>query len=121
MKTSAKVLKLKKVFLENITNYMKLFGDDPDDDAGYTQKHIDRCDAILTKYLAAIGKGKQTPQTIMTSVKTAVVALNALNDRCDETLIETAQREMLCELIQRAAKDAGLKTKEDITEEWREW
>ena len=58
----------------------------------------------------------------MKAVKTAVVKLNKLNDRCDGSLIETDQREQLCELIITAARGAGLSSdKYDITEEWREW
>jgi hypothetical protein len=40
----------------------------------------------------------------------------------DGLLIETDQREQLCELIIAAAQRAGLVSDVyDITEEWREW
>jgi hypothetical protein len=35
--------------------------------------------------------------------------------------IETMEREELCEFITEAARIVGLKSEEDITEEWREW
>jgi hypothetical protein len=58
----------------------------------------------------------------MKAVKTAVVKLNRLNEQCYGCLIETDQREQLCELIISAAKRAGLvSTVYDITEEWRDW
>ncbi len=58
---------------------------------------------------------------ILAAAKQAVLNLNALNKECGGRLIETDQREDLCELILVAAKLAGLESDEDITEEWREW
>ena len=50
------------------------------------------------------------------------LALNALNEDCGGNLIETGEREALCDLIERAAREAGLpESDEDITEAWREW
>ena len=97
---------------------------DPDFDAEYTQVDIDRCAKIIDGFLASledIPKGKEHG-SILKAVKAAVTKLNKLNDRCDGTLIETDQREQLCELIITAAKRAGLVSSVyDITEEWREW
>jgi hypothetical protein len=56
----------------------------------------------------------------MKSLKKAVLALNDLNEECNGGLIETAEREDLCELINVAVGHAGLESNEDdITEEWR--
>jgi hypothetical protein len=57
----------------------------------------------------------------MAATERAVPALNELNDRCDGCLIETDQREQLCDILIAAAKNAGLDSDEDITEAWREW
>jgi hypothetical protein len=54
-------------------------------------------------------------------VKRVVLKLNKLNASCDGALIETDQREDLCELIQTAAKSAGLNSDQDATVSWREW
>ena len=55
----------------------------------------------------------------------AVLALNALNEQ-DESLIETAEREDLCELCNVVAQAAGLEPSkygggEGPATEWRDW
>ncbi len=129
--TSEEVLALKNDLIQDITEYMKYGGAedendpdyDPDFDAGYTQEHIDRCEAILTLFLSSLTKisGAEKKQAIMGAVKVAVLALNDVNTDCDGGMIETDQREQLCELIILAANEAGLDTEDDITEEWRDW
>ena len=48
-------------------------------------------------------------------------ALNHLAERCD-SLIETDQREQICELMIQAAHSVGVGDGQtDITEDWREW
>ena len=59
------------------------------------------------------------------SFHVAVVALNALNET-DESLIETGEREDLCELCNVVAVAAGLDPKnygdgEGPASEWRDW
>lgn len=122
---------LKNDIIKDITEYMKYGGaedeNDPDYDpgfeAGYTQDHIDKCDAVLAAFLSSLQEiaVSESESKIMETVKTVVLALNELNAECDGNMIETDQREQLCELIISAANEAGLKTEEDITEEWREW
>lgn len=95
---------------------------DPDFDAGYTRKHIDKCDAILSEFLASVeAHSGAEASVIMKDVKTVVLALNALNQKCDRPIIETDQREDICALIDDALKQAGLAPEADVTEEWREW
>lgn len=103
--------------------YMEADSSDPDFDAGYTQAEVDRCSSILDAFLATLAPidGPGNSAAIMEATERAVLALNDLNDECDGGLIETDQREQLCEIIILAAKDAGLETDEDITEEWRDW
>lgn len=51
-----------------------------------------------------------------------MLELNKLNDDSDGALIETSEREQLCDIIIAAAQQAGLESDEDdITYEWREW
>ena len=57
--------------------------------------------------------------------KVAVLALNQLNDH-DDSLIETGEREDLCDLINNVAVAAGLDPRaygggEGPASEWREW
>lgn len=122
---SPEVQSLKDDLLESMASFMR--GEDDDDEgssgfeAGYTQDDIDRCAAIIDHFLIILSKTRGDGDAIMEAVKEAVLELNTLNDNCDGNLIETDQRETLCELIITAAQDAGLDTDEDITEEWREW
>ena len=130
--TKRDILRLRKAALDGMVSYMKYGAAesesdpnfDPDFDAGYTQADIDRCARIIDGLLASLEdlpKGKRN-ESILKVVKAAVLKLNKLNDRCDGGLIETDQREQLCELIITAAKRAGLVSDVyDITEEWRAW
>ncbi|MGZ8218599.1 hypothetical protein [Methylomagnum sp.] len=126
------IAELKQSLIKDMTDYMNFGGAederdpdyDPDFDAGYTQEHIDRCGEIIDHHLSALAKAPDAGrhQYIMNAVKAAVLELNKLNEECEGGLIETDQREQLCELITVAANQAGLVSdEEDITGEWREW
>ena len=123
---------LKTGLIVGMTRYMKYGGAEsesdpnyaPDFEAGYEQAHIDRCSAILDAFLGSLDSG--TPplggETIMTAVKSAVIALNEVNADCGGAMIETDQREQICEIIIAAARSAGLVSGTyDITEAWRDW
>jgi hypothetical protein len=123
---------LKKGLIDGMIGYMKYGGAvdendpkyDPEFDAGYTQKHVDRCSEIIDEFLASLEKtpDAQKNKYIMAAVKKYVLRFNALNEECDGILIETDQREALAELINLAARNAGLESSaDDITYEWREW
>jgi hypothetical protein len=126
------ILNLKQQIIDDMISYMKYGGadgenhraDDPEFDAGYTQKHVDQCSVILDEFLALLEKPPETQKNkyIMAVVKNTVLKLNKLNEKCDGGLIETDQREDICKLIISAAHQAGLESGNiDITEEWREW
>ena len=96
--------------------------EDDDSDCGYTQENIDECAAILDNYIDELEKCKQDETLIMECLKNVILELNNLNEKCDYAIIETDQREYLCQFIEDAAVAAGLpQPKDDITEEWREW
>ncbi|MFC5742337.1 hypothetical protein [Dyella tabacisoli] len=112
---------LKTEIIDGMRSFMHSCKDD-DSDAGYTEADIGQCAQIIDSFLqsvASVPAGNQEQMTL--AVKQAVLALNVLNARCDHCLIETDQREGLCELIIRACSDAGLDAEDDITEMWREW
>jgi hypothetical protein len=126
------LLELKKEIIDGMYSFMKYGGADdendpeydPEYDAGYTQKHIDQCSKIIDEFFSALANipNLKKNESILKSVKAAVVKLNKLNDKCDSSIIETDQREQLCELIITAANHAGLESNvDDVTEEWREW
>jgi hypothetical protein len=132
---SEKIRALKEEFIKNITDYMKFGGAeneedpdyDPSFDAGYNQSEIDHAGVIIETYLNALAaippelKNPRREDAILVAAKTAVLAFNKLNEDCEQPIIETDQREMLCELLLSAAHEVGLEGDEDITEEWREW
>ncbi|WP_375591699.1 hypothetical protein [Chitiniphilus eburneus] len=121
---SEEMLKLKNEIICGMIDYME--GDDADDDfdAGYTREDVDKCDAILADYLISVSDPALygDSEKIMALVKDVVASLNVLNKECEHGLIETDQREGICELIINSATLAGLiSSTYDITEEWREW
>lgn len=116
-------VELKGEILDGMRSYMEDLADSGAD-AGYAAADIDQCERIIDRFLDAIGAATDhaDPFAARAAVKQAVLALNTLNARCGYALIETDQRESLCELILAAAGDAGAaRPEEDITEPWREW
>jgi hypothetical protein len=119
------ILKVKRDLIDEMIEYMKYGGAvdendpeyNPEFDAGYTQKHVDRCSEIIDDFLASLEKTPEKAhqnEYIMDAVKKTILNLNELNEECDGNLILTGQREDLCKLIDLAASH-------DITWEWREW
>ena len=119
------ILKVKQDLIDEMIEYMKYGGAvdendpeyNPEFDAGYTQKHVDRCSEIIDDFLASLEKTPEKAhqnEYIMDAVKKTILNLNELNEECDGNLILTGQREDLCKLIDLAASH-------DITYEWREW
>lgn len=93
------------------------------EDEGYTQAHIDRCQALIHTYLEALDELEEpSDEAIMAQVEILVLALNDLNEETDYAMIETVEREAIWEVIQESAVAAGLQdVPEDVTEAWRDW
>jgi hypothetical protein len=114
---TAELNHLKSQLVHEMEAYMEEVGED----GGYTAEDIDACTAIIAAYVAAVSRPVD-PEAIMVAVQKTVMSLNALNEKCHGGLIETDQREMICEIINKAAECAGFDPgSEDLTEEWREW
>jgi hypothetical protein len=116
------LLQLKSNIIDGMIRYIAT--DNDSFNAGYSKEDIDKCDAILTDYITAVLTPAIYGNTdkIMAIVKKAVLSLNELNENCNYSLIETDEREDICEYIINTAAKAGLESEEyDITEEWREW
>jgi len=114
---------IKNKVIQGMFSYLEQIDDD-NFDPGYTKDDVNKCSEILTMYLSSVLASEIHGNAfkILDLVKSTVVSLNELNDDCDYNLIETDQREAICELISSAAEKAGLESEEnDITEEWREW
>ncbi|RAZ79336.1 hypothetical protein [Planococcus halotolerans] len=92
-----------------------------DGDDEFTLESIAETETVLQDFLATLSH-LQAPseKKIIKKVKEVVLRLNVLNEKYD-FFIETLEREELHDFIMEKAQQAGLKTDEDITEEWREW
>ena len=93
------------------------------EDCGFTQKDIAKCETLILEYLVALESiTEPANKDIMKHVKKLVLALNKLNEKTDYCLLETEERESICEIIQNSAVECGLTNPEDdITGEWRDW
>ncbi len=112
--------------LRSMIDYMSPDEEDISDDeefeVEYTQADIDKCGEILDEYIDDLIKSNKNEKLIIESVKKVILELNMLNEKCEHELIETDQREDLCQFIEDTSIIAGLlKSENDITEEWREW
>jgi hypothetical protein len=115
---------LRKEVLDGMFSYMKA-SEDPGYGyaCGYKLKHIDRCAAITREFLdrlSAIPR-RDASSHVIGEVRRVVLRLNKLNKSCGGVLIETDQRELLCQFIFAAARRAGLPVAADITVPWRTW
>ena len=114
---------LKKEVLDSMVDYLEdAIGD-------YDQTHIDQCEKYLDEYANDVAKADGDFIKIMALVEVVVVSLNQLNETCKHSLIETDQRECICEFINQVIIENGIDLDalvssqqcSDITEEWREW
>ncbi len=112
----------KKQLRETVVDLMIAFMGD-DEDCGFSGNDVEECEALILDYLIALdGMKEPSDEEIMEHVKKLVLALNDLNEKTDYTLIETQEREAICEIIQNSAVECGLADpSDDITEEWRDW
>jgi hypothetical protein len=111
---------IKKRLLDGMVSFMEGDESDSEFDCGYAREDVDRCEEVVDAYLNAVSNAS-SGDDVRRIVKQVVIDLNELNDSREGCLIETDQREDLCELILVAARQAGLDSDDDITEEWREW
>lgn len=105
--------------LDGMVGFMEGDEDGDPDECDYSQAEIDECMSIVDGYLTAIQTAPSDRWIPL--IRETVESLNRLNDRCDGALIETDQREDLCQIILVAARRAGMPEQGDVTEEWREW
>ena len=90
-------------------------------DAGYKKKDIKQVGEILKKYYEQVAQAENNNEKILMALKNVVLSLNEINEKTDYCLIETDQREDLCEFISKVAESCGFDMSNDPTYEWREW
>ena len=117
------IVKFKSTLSEQVIAPMLSYREECGEACDFTEKDVRKCEKILAEYLETLAKSASpSDKAIRSAVKKAVLALNKLNEKTDYALLETDERETICELMQMAAEEAGLQVgDEDITEEWREW
>ena len=93
----------------------------------YTDENCDKAKALLDALLAGlVALGEDAPEAEKVArFKTAVLGLNDLN-ATDDTLIETGEREELCQLFDAIAATSGIMSSkygagDGIASEWRDW
>jgi len=87
----------------------------------YEEEDIDRCRDILLAHADQLDQAGSRDDALAV-VKSTVISLNELNESAGQDLIETDQREEICEFIIRAGAIQGFNDDgEDVTVEWREW
>lgn len=112
-----------KANITELTASMRFYMADCGEDCCFTEKDVQVCEKILNDYLSALDNmASPKDAAIMAQVKKAVLALNELNEKTDYGMIETGERERICDILQESALACGLQTdSNDITEEWRDF
>lgn len=87
----------------------------------YTAADVNACITLLLEFMTEMEYETQTQGSVKSHVRELVLSLNDLNAQCDGCLIETDQREEICEFICKVMTNANVEFSSDITEEWREW
>ena len=94
----------------------------------YTQENCMAAQTILDKLIdGLIQLGEDAPEAQkVEQFRISVEALNALNEEIENVLIETGEREELCDLLDAITIAANLNPEdyadgEGIADEWRDW
>ncbi|NCU06405.1 MAG: hypothetical protein GXC73_20820 [Chitinophagaceae bacterium] len=94
----------------------------------YSEENCSAAETILDRLIADLNTiGVDAPEEQKVKLfQTAVEGLNELNDENDGCLIETGEREDLCELFDQIAIAAGIDPDkygdgDGIASEWRDW
>lgn len=102
-------------------------GEDDYDERGeeppYKKADVDEFESIIDNFITTVASSREKSnfQWVKNEVKDLVITLNSFNCRYNQQMIETGQREGICDLIDLVIKEAGHSVKQDITLEWRDW
>lgn len=115
LKVNSKIKKPLELLEKSINDYMEIA------DVDYTAEDVKKCMDLINNHLDKVALTNSENEG-MELVETTVLDLNDLNEDCDYSLIETEQREFICEIIIQAGAIMGYNDEnEDITEEWRDF
>jgi hypothetical protein len=113
--------------------WREMFFPDPEDEDAegleqYTEENCNAAKVIFDNLINGLHQlGENASEPIKVELfKIAVLNLNELNEEADDCLIETGEREQLCELIDQITIASGLNPKDyaegaGIADEWRDW
>jgi hypothetical protein len=115
--------KFKSMLAETVVAPMLAYLEECGADCMFKKQDVQACERILLRYLDSLEKlSAPSDQAILACVEKAVLDLNKLNEKTDYALLETEERENICEWMQTAAVACGLSDDvDDVTGEWREW
>ena len=109
------ILKAREDLIRGMTSYME------SSDVSYTIAEVAEAEKILNNHYIKL-RDIQTKEEAESLVKGTVIELNHLNYMTNHQLIETDQRELICEFMIKSGAMHGInKLNEDVTERWREW
>ena len=92
-----------------------------ENETDYTAEDVALCITSLLEFMSSMASEAQTLESSKEHVKTVVLSLNSLNHQCGDCLIETEQREDICQFIQKVISAENIEFVGDVTKEWREW
>lgn len=117
---NAEIEEKKKYLLHWMYDFI---ADEDEEEPAYQKKDVEECDQILTAFINAVASSEHKADFswISSQVERLVKTLNMLNEKHEQQLIETHQREDLCALISLVVQNAGHVCDDDITAQWREW
>lgn len=112
------ILKIKETLVIGMINYLLEYNV-----TQYSKNDVKEIDELLDQYLYKIKTIKEINSPFyLPTVEWVVKELNKINEKTGYSIIETDQRELICEYIIKTAIYYGfLLVYKDITEEWREW
>lgn len=115
---------IKKILIrleEWMINYLEYEDEDLEDEIAYNKSDIENCMNIMNNFLEKIEIIKNK-ENALSLVEETIKKLNKLNEKCEYELIETEQREDICEIIILATNLKWLNPEsEDLTEEFRDF
>jgi len=114
--TENKVKNLLKTIQYDLLDFIE--GEEEPD---YTPEDVTACITSLLEFMSSIESEEQTIKSAKHHIKTLVLSLNTLNESCDDCLIDTSQREDICQFIEKVITAAHVEFTGDVTEEWRMW
>ena len=86
-----------------------------------TSDNVDQLKKILEDFLSAISRRKKDRENLVAATKKTVVCLNEFDEKTDHEIIESEERDMLCQFMINGALYVGFDDWIEEIDHWREW